>query len=202
MTTLTDGQIAALAASQGLTGRALVVSVAVALTESGGRTDALGPSTKWGRAVGVWQIMPLAGRPSTSQLMDANVNAQQMYKISSGGKNWGPWEAYTNGSYLRFWSRAQKAANNPSAVPPTSGSGVEQASLNPLDWAEGAGNFFKLMTDPNTWLRVGMVLGGGIILAIGLFMLTGQADRLGQAAGMAVDFIPGGKVLKGVKAAT
>jgi hypothetical protein len=124
-----------------------------------------------------------------------------MKKLSKGGKTWQPWEAYTNGRYLQFWSRAQKAANNPSAVPPSAGSADQAISLNPLDWAEGAGNFFKLMTDPNTWLRVGMVLGGGIILVMGLFMLTGQADRLGQAAGMAVDFIPGGKVLKGVKAA-
>ena len=202
MTTLTDAQIAGLAKSAGLSGDALVRAVAVALAESGGRTDALGPPTQWGRAVGVWQIMPLAGRPSTAQLKEPNVNAQQMYKISSGGKNWKPWEAYTNGSYLMFVNRAKKAAGNPDSSVGSSGgsTNAEQAISNPFSWPGKILDFFDLITDPITWMRVGMFVGGGILLAIGLFMISGQADRLGQAASMAVDFVPGGKVLKAAKA--
>lgn len=196
---LSDGQIAALAAAQGLSGRALVVAVAVALAESGGDADILGPPTQYGRAVGVWQIMPLPGRPSTSELRNPSTNAQQMKKISSGGKNWQPWEAYTNGSYLRFWSRAQKAANNPSAVPP-SGSGTATQATDAIQagWFSSASNFFELMTDPTTYLRIAMVLGGGIMLAVGLFMISGQADNAVSAAKLATDFIPGGKALKAV----
>lgn len=205
---ISDAQIAGLAAAQGISGRALVVAVAVCLAESGGDADINGPTvtTNWGNgnfrthAVGLWQILLGPGRPGETALRNPSTNAQWMKKLSSGGKNWTPWEAYTNGRYLQFWSRAQKAAKNPDATPPTSGgsTNADQVSLNPLDWAKAAGNFFELVTEPSTWLRVGMFIGGGIMLAVGLFMMSGQAERLGQAAGMAADFIPGGKVVKGV----
>src|SRR3546814_10025323 len=74
------------------------------------------------------------GRPNEVALRNPTTNALWMKKLSSGGKNWQPWEAYTNGRYLRYWSRAQKAANNPSAQPPGTGDNgsVDQAiSLNP-----------------------------------------------------------------------
>src|SRR3546814_1467488 len=82
-------------------------------------------------------------------------------------KNWQPWEAYTNGAYLRYWARAQTASKNPSAQPPGTGSdgSVDQAiSLNPLDWADSASNFFEFITDPITWLRFAMFIGGGALL--------------------------------------
>jgi lysozyme-like protein len=206
---LTDGQIAALAAAQGLSGTALVTAVAVCLAESGGDADINGPTvtTNWGNgnftthAVGLWQILLGPGRPGEAALRNPDTNAQWMKKLSSGGKKWTPWEAYTNGRYLRFWSRAQKAAKNPSAVPPT-GSTQPAGDVIQASWIGSATDFFQLVTDPITWMRVTMILGGGIMLAIGLFMLSGQADRLAQGAKMAVDFIPGGKVTKGlVKAA-
>jgi len=210
---LSDGQIAALAASQGLEGRALVVAVAVALAESDGDASVNGPTvtTNWGNgpfrthAVGLWQILLGPGRPNEIALRNPTTNAQWMKKLSSGGKNWGPWEAYTNGRYLRYWSRAQKAANNPSAVPPTSGSGEQIGLTDVAEWPGQIADFVKLMTDPVTWLRVGMFIGGGILLAGGLFMLSGQADRATQAAKMAVNIIPQGRALKaasGAKAAT
>lgn len=209
---LSDGQIAALAAAQGLSGRALVVAVAVALAESDGDASINGPNvtTNWGNgnfrthAVGLWQILLGPGRPNEVALRNPTTNAQWMKKLSSGGKNWQPWEAYTNGRYLRYWTRAQKAAKNPSAVPPSGSTDAEQAiSLNPLDWADAASDFFELITDPVTWLRVAMVLGGGVMFAIGLFMMSGQAERAGQAAKMAVNILPQGRAVKaaaGVKA--
>lgn len=203
---VSDEQIAGLAAAQGLSGRALVVAVAVALAESDGDASVNGPTvtTNWGNgpfrthAVGLWQILLGPGRPNEVALRNPTTNAQWMKKLSSGGKNWGPWEAYTNGRYLRYWSRAQKAANNPSAVPPTSGgTDAEQAiSLNPLEWADAASDFFEFITDPVTWLRVAMFVGGGAMLVMGLFMLSGQAERASQAAKMAVNIIPQGRALK------
>lgn len=210
---LTDGQIAALAAAQGLSGQALVVAVAVALAESDGDADINGPTvtTNWGNgafkthAVGLWQILLGPGRPNEVSLRNPSTNALWMKKLSSGGKNWIPWEAYTNGRYLRYWSRAQKAAKNPSTTPPTSGSGAQPASdVTPAGWVSSATGFFSLVTDPITWMRVTMILGGGVGIAIGLFMISGQASRAGQAAKMAVNFIPGGGAVKaaaGAKAA-
>ncbi len=208
---VSDEQIAGLAAAQGLSGRALVVAVAVALAESDGDASVNGPTvtTNWGNgpfrthAVGLWQILLGPGRPNEVALRNPTTNAQWMKKLSSGGKNWGPWEAYTNGRYLRYWSRAQKAAKNPSAQPPGTGSdgSVDQAiSLNPLDWADAASSFFEFITDPVTWLRFAMFIGGGALLTMGLFMLSGQADRAAQAAKMAVNVIPQGRALKAATA--
>jgi hypothetical protein len=52
VTTLTDAQIAGLAKGVGLSGATLAKAVAIALAESGGRSDVLGPPTPYGRAVG------------------------------------------------------------------------------------------------------------------------------------------------------
>lgn len=208
---ISDAQIAGLAAAQGLSGRALTVAVAVALAESGGDASVNGPtvSTNWGNgsfrthAVGLWQILLGPGRPNEAALRNPTTNAQWMKKLSSGGKNWQPWEAYTNGAYLRYWARAQTASKNPSAQPPGTGSdgSVDQAiSLNPLDWADSASNFFEFITDPITWLRFAMFIGGGALLTMGLFMLSGQADRAAQAAKMAVNIIPQGRALKAATA--
>ena len=207
---VSDAQIAGLAAAQGLEGRALVVAVAVALAESDGNASVNGPNvtTNWGNgpfrthAVGLWQILLGPGRPNEVALRNPTTNAIWMKKLSSGGKNWQPWEAYTNGRYLRYWSRAQKAANNPSAEPPTGSGNADQVGvLNPLDWVDAASDFFGFITDPVTWLRVGMFIGGGALLAMGLFMLSGQADRATQAAKMAVNVIPQGRALNAATAA-
>lgn len=195
MATLTDAQIAGLAKGVGLSGDALIKSVAIALAESGGRSDVLGPPTVYGRAVGVWQIMPLVGRPSTARLKDVNVNAQQMYKISNGGKNWRPWEAYTNGSYLRFVSRARKAAGAPSTSIPSQG--IEQAGfdLNPFD---EIGAFFDFITDPKTWLRLGLILAGGALLITALVKVSGAGGVAKDIADTVTDVIP---QTRGAKAA-
>ena len=211
---VSDEQIAGLAAAQGLSGRALVVAVAVALAESDGDASINGPTvtTNWGNgpfrthAVGLWQILLGPGRPNEVALRNPTTNAQWMKKLSSGGKNWQPWEAYTNGRYLRYWSRAQKAAKNPAATPPTGdGSSVDQAiSLNPLEWADSASDFFEFVTDPVTWLRFAMFLGGGAMLVMSLYLISGQAERATQAAKMAVNIIPQGRAVKaaaGAKAA-
>jgi hypothetical protein len=149
--------------------------------------------------VGVWQIMPLAGRPNTEALKDPNVNAQQMAKISSGGTNWKPWEAYTNGSYRMFLTRAKKAAGNPDST------GVEQTSAqdvsNPFSWPGKIIDFFDLLTDPITWMRLGMLVGGGLLVGVALMQIAGAGSVVGQAANAAVDFVPGGGAIKKVATA-
>lgn len=191
MSTLSDAQIAGLAQGVGLSGSTLAKSVAIALAESGGRSDVLGPPTGSGRAVGIWQIMPLKGRPSTSQLKDPNVNAQQMYKISSGGSNWKPWSAYTNGTYLRFMSRANKAAGNPDS----SGTGTaEQVGLSGS--ISAITEFFDFISNPITWLRLGMIVAGAIL--VGLALMT--ASGLGDKAKALANVMPQGRILKAASA--
>lgn len=197
MATLTDAQIAGLAKGVGLSGDALVKAVAIALAESSGRSDVLGPPTTYGRAVGVWQIMPLAGRPSTAQLKDPNVNAQQMFKISNGGKNWKPWEAYTNGSYFAFLPRAKKAAGNPdtSSGSTASPANVQQAGL--MDGISQVGDFFEFISDPNTWMRLGMLVAGGTLVLVALFQISGQGSKAAAMVNTVTDVLPQTRAIKG-----
>lgn len=201
MTRLSDRQIAALAKGVGLSGDKLVTAIAVALAESSGKSDVLGPPTQYGRAVGVWQIMPLAGRPSTAALKDPHVNAEQMAKISSGGTNWKPWEAYTNGSYRIFLPRARTAAGNPdtSGIPTGGNSGggtggdVQQAGFSAFPGE--IVSFFEFVTDPITWMRAGMLLAGGLLLIFALAELSAGGNA-GKLAGAITDVIPQTRALK------
>lgn len=208
---LSDAQIAGAAKAAGFSGSALAKAVAIALAESSGNPNAhnaVPPDNSYG----LWQINMLGsmgparrkqfGLKSNDDLFNPTTNAKAAYAISNGGKNFGPWSTYTSGAYLRYMSRANKAAGNPdSSVPGTSGGGVEQAGLTDvLSWPGEIMDFFEFITDPNTWLRAGMILGGAVLVGVALFQISGQASQLGAAAGAAVDFIPGGSAVKKVAA--
>jgi hypothetical protein len=79
------------------------------------------------------------------------------------------------------WAEAKSVANSPGLtipVPgmpgsenvtvPTSGVGIS----NPLGGVAAIGDFFNRLTQPNTWIRVGEVLAGLVLIWIGLNALT------------------------------
>src|SRR3546814_3217921 len=72
-----------------------------------------------------------------------------------------------------------------SKVIPAGSTDATQASLNPLDAIKGIGNFFDLLTDPITWLRVGMFVGGGVLLLMA-FVGLAKTKALGKVAGQTV----------------
>lgn len=79
------------------------VAAAVAMAESGGDPRALNDSPPRERSLGLWQINSLAHPGYTDdELYDPDTNAMVAFAISSGGRNWQPWGAYTNGSYRRY----------------------------------------------------------------------------------------------------
>lgn len=213
MTNLSDAQIAGAAKAAGFSGSNLAKAVAIALAESSGNPNAhnaVPPDNSYG----LWQINMLGsmgparrkqfGLKSNNDLFNPTTNAKAAYAIAGGGKNFGPWSTYTSGAYLRYMSRANKAAGNPdSSVPGASGgSGVEQAGLSDvLDWPGEIMDFFEFISDPNTWLRAGMILGGAVLVGVALFQISGQASQLGQVASSVVDFVPGGGAVKKAAAA-
>jgi hypothetical protein len=111
VTTLSPGQIYALAIGVGLPAGQATIATAVALAESGGRTDAIGDvgleNATWGPSVGLWQIRSLKaetgkGTPrDASRLTDPQFNAQAMRAISGNGQSFTPWSTYKNGSYKK-----------------------------------------------------------------------------------------------------
>ncbi|WP_328603329.1 hypothetical protein OG943_24930 [Amycolatopsis sp. NBC_00345] len=111
-THLSDVQIAQYARNANLHGNGLVISIAVALAESQGWTQAVLINTDCSHDRGVWQISS-RWHPEVSdgQAFDPAGCAQAAYTISSGGSNWQPWTTYLNGAYQQYMSRAQTAAN-------------------------------------------------------------------------------------------
>lgn len=203
---LSDAQIAGYAKSVGFTGDALVKAVAIALGESSGNPFAHNTNAATGdNSYGLWQINMLGsmgparrrkfGISSNDELFDPAKNAKAAYAISNNGKNFRPWAVYTSGKYFSYMPRARKAAGNPD----TSGGapGIEQAGLtDAFKWPGEILDFLEFISDPNTWLRLGMIIAGGVLVLFGLFAISGQADKLKKTVGAVTDFLPQTRALK------
>ena len=88
------------------------IAVAVALAESGGRTDAVhqnpGPPPSTDR--GLWQINSrFHPEVSDAQAFDPNASTDAARRISAGGTNWTPWHVFTSGAYQQQLPAAQAA---------------------------------------------------------------------------------------------
>lgn len=115
-------QVVDLAWTVGLRGEKCAVAAAIAKGESGLDAHAVGDTHlvdfKWGPSLGLWQIRSL--KPAylhlepirnANKLKDPTYNAKAMYRISSGGNNFGPWSVYTSGAYRRHLAAARRAVD-------------------------------------------------------------------------------------------
>lgn len=194
---LPDAQIAGAAKAAGFSGTNLAKAVAIALAESGGNPNAHNGKAP-DNSYGLWQINMIGslgparrkqfGLSSNNALFDPQVNARAAYAIAGGGKTFRPWTTYTSGAYLRFMSRANTAAGNPSSA------GAQQVGLS--DGLSAVTEFFEFLSDPITWLRLGMILAGAILVALALMSAGGVAGKAKQLAGV----LPQGKILKAATA--
>lgn len=111
MATLTMRQIASYCYAAGFRGNALITATAVAMAESSGRTDVV----NYLGCTGLFQIyikVHIRSNPSwtTKAMKQPYNNAKAAYKLSSGGRNWRPWEAYTKGMHKKYLPAARVAA--------------------------------------------------------------------------------------------
>jgi hypothetical protein len=95
----TAGQIGELWVSQGGPADQAETAGAVGMAESGGDPNAVGPPTRWGVAIGLMQIL---GAVLPGDLRDPAVNMRNAVKKYEDAHGWTPWEAWSNGSYLRY----------------------------------------------------------------------------------------------------
>lgn len=198
---LSDAQIAAAAKAGGFTGSTVATIVAIALAESNGDTEShntLPPDDSYGLTQ-VNMLGPMGperrqqfGLKANTDLYDPVINMKAAYAISNGGKNFKPWSTYIYGNYFPYLPRANKAANNPSASIPTPG--VQQAGL--LDAGGSIATFFDFISNPTTWLRLGMIVAGGVLLIVAFAQISGMTGKAKQLANAAVDIVPGGKAVK------
>ncbi len=135
------------------------LAASVALAESGGNPAASNRNTDGSIDRGLWQINSIHGALST---FSPAANARSAVKISSGGRNWRPWVAFTNGAYRRFLgvpgtSRSGSSSSGGSGGARASSANTEQAGSRIVN-SVGA-PFFADREGRNTAGR----FGGGIV---------------------------------------
>lgn len=166
MAVLSHAQLQALARQAGFPASHLALMSAIAMAESGGRTNAGGPSdskrhmdsnNRW--SVGLWQINTTDGaKPGTgrngvslSALEDPATNARVAYDIFKA-QTLRAWGTYTNGAYKSHLAAAQRAAGGaPVTYDPPAGGG-------------GAGA--PAAVDSNTLYTAGAVLGVALLIRL------------------------------------
>lgn len=175
------------AAQAGFRGDALRIAVAVAMAESGGDADIYNGTCCYG----LWQINALVHKRFTpQQLRDPLINAKEAFRISSGGRNWRPWEAYTNNSYRKFLDDPGITQPDPNLkVGGTIGEAISQAA-GLTNLASTARRLVAAITQGGTWIRFGLVLGGVVLLISGIGFIAADLGLSSGTVKKAVSLIP------------
>jgi hypothetical protein len=140
----------------GFKGDGLKMAYAIAMAESGGNAKAHNPNANTGdNSYGLFQINMLGamgparlkqyGLSSNSALFDALTNAKVAYKMSNGGKNWGPWSTYGNGAYKKYYGGSGASLKgNSGGSGGSSGGGSETKTMSREETAESYGFMVEL----------------------------------------------------------
>lgn len=197
MATYTFAQIEKLWTDNGGNPVAAPIMAAIALAESGGRTDAANTKPP-DASYGLWQINyygSLApGRSAAygtpAQLVaDPNRQAKAAISISGNGSNFKPWTTYTSGAYKAPLAAAGSLGAIP-ALPAVAGGANAQAAglLSPAGTA--ADNEGCLFDIPQVNLGVGKLGGGcGMQRATARKIVGGAVLVAGAVVGLAGTFL-------------
>lgn len=167
MANLSDSQLANVVRQAGFPDSAQATAIAIALAESGGRTDAVNRKNSNGSIdYGLFQInsihKDLLARGSWS---DPVSNARMAFSVSSGGTNWKPWVVYKTGAYRMFLARATLASGSAGVTP------IDTAPVN------AATDTLQAVFDPHSYLRIGMFIFGGLLVFISVERSTGAVSK-------------------------
>jgi hypothetical protein len=150
----------------------LQVAVAVALAESGGDSQAVNDSSG---ATGLWQ-----GYPGSDALLDPERNAQMAWtKYTGAGYSFRPWSAFNSRAYVTKLPAAFIAVkgthrDRPFITRPSAWPGVQDVIDFTGDVGHDVAAFFGFITSGSTWLRLGEVLGGAVLLLFALYLLISK----------------------------
>jgi len=187
MATLSREQIATYAKSAGFPDDLVPTMVAIALAESGGRTEAHADDSD-DNSYGLWQINMIGslgpgrrkqfGLKTDSELLNPTVNARAAYAIykSQGLK---AWTTYTSGKYKKHLNASDVGTGTAeAATQPSSGTGLT-GGLNAL----GA-NLMKAGSN------IGGIIVAVVLVVLGVVILMRNVVPVGKVAKLA------GKVVK------
>lgn len=145
-------------------------AAAIALTESGGNTNAVNNSAYPNRpgyhapvagaqkeySVGLWQINLLAHPSYTAaQMLTQAGNVVAAIAISGNGAHWSPWSTYTSGAYKKYLVAVPAPLPTPTPAPVT---GLSKSAAHSL----------------SGYHKLSMVLGGSLPQSLAR---SGQARR-------------------------
>lgn len=183
------------------------MAAAVAIAESGGRSDAKGgPNRDGSYDWGAWQINN--GGPD---MFDINKCAKRAILMSANGSNWRPWcTAYSDnacgtrgGKYMSAGSRAYDIFRKEVGSDIPLGPG-------PLDPGSIAGDalggvmdipkFLSKLADGKTWVRATEIFGGVILIVLGVVFMA-KETQAGKVALKAAKDVGGGAAGGAVAAA-
>lgn len=154
MTTLTYAQLEQLWISNGGNRAAAPIAAAVAMAESGGRSDVTSSNPDGGTNVGPWQLdtRGVGAGYSVAALQNPDTNAKLAIKGSGDGHDWGAWATWVSGAYKQFLGGH--------GIPP----GTPSRSLqlpNPLGglsqitgFFTSAGHAIDWLLQPSHWVRI------------------------------------------------
>ena len=169
MATYSYAQLKSLWTQQGGNPLYADLAAAVAMAESGGKSDATNTNTNGSVDRGLWQINSVHGGQST---FDPIANAKAAVKISSNGKNWSPWVTFNTGAYKKYLSPATLAsATQPAGVsiPGVGGisvSGVVQSAVKAMLGLMGLGDLRDMLE------RAGLIILGFALVIMGIHILS------------------------------
>lgn len=200
MTILTQGQIQALAVTAGLPDPSLMAAIAMA--ESSGDTavvNSIGCVGLWQ----INQPVHVKDHPNwTVAYLKNPLNNALAAKTTLAAQGLGAWEAYTNGAYLKYYNK--QAAASPDApqgigsditgiygkaadsvgnllgdaANATGLGGISDAASGAVSAAETVTNYLgalgQWISKASNWVRVGYVIGGAILVAVGLYATAGE----------------------------
>lgn len=159
------------------------MAAAIAIAESGGRSEAVSKANRNGtQDWGLWQI-----NKGGAAMLDANANAKQAISMSKNGATWRPWcTAYGDnacgtkgGSYLgksaSFWKYLSGGAGPPGNAPmQDSGTSATTATATPVPVESDNPCYLKLPVvgcvlhrSQARALMGGLLLAGGVVVAFG-----------------------------------
>jgi hypothetical protein len=155
----------------------LHVAVAIALAESDGNSEVINSSG----AVGLWQICCTGNETLT----DPAANARAAWnKYVGAGYSFKPWSAFNSGAYIAKLPAAYLAVRATHHDRPAftgGGTGAVHDAINFVgDVGRDLGTFFAWITSGETWIRLGEMIAGGLLVAFALYLLF--IHTRGQAA--------------------
>lgn len=193
-------QVAQLAYNAGWRGKDAQTAVAIARAESQFDTMATNFKRK-DYSFGLWQInmkdelgpdrRKRYNIPQNESLLDPTTNARVAFAIyKDAGNKFTDWSTYNNRSFTVYLNGAVFAVKqieqgktgteipsyDPSKIPSEGSWGSESVVPDPLDGIKEIGaaaqKFAEFVSNQENWFRAAAVLGGGILIALAVFLLA------------------------------